>query len=178
VSLQRAYAALGSNLGDRDVHLAFALAALADIDGIESTLCSPVYESDPVGPGPQSRYLNAVLSLETSLSPGALLDAMLSIEDRAGRIRGPASARWGSRTLDLDLLLFADCRIDEPDLRLPHPGLSERAFVLAPLADLAPDLVHPVSGHSIKTLLGRVSCKGIRAWEPCARIATGGRREY
>jgi len=175
VSLQRAYAALGSNLGDRDVHLEFALVALADLEGIESPLCSPVYESDPVGPGEQSPYLNAVLSLETSLSPGALLDAMLSIEDRAGRSREPAGARWGPRTLDLDLLLFAARRIDEPDLRLPHPGLSERAFVLAPLADLAPDLVHPVSGESISTLLGRVSCEGIRPWERCARISAGDR---
>ena len=171
MSFQRAYAALGSNLGDRDVHLEFALLALADLDGVESTLCSPVYESDPIGPGEQPPYLNAVLSLETSLSPAALLDAMLAIEERAGRVRGRVRPRWGPRTLDLDLLLFGELQIDEPDLKLPHPGLPERAFVLAPLADLAPDLVHPVLGQSISTLLGRVSCAGIRPWPRCARIA-------
>lgn len=171
MSFQSAYAALGSNLGDRDVHLEFALLALADLDGVESTLCSPVYESDPIGPGEQLPYLNAVLSLETSLSPAALLDAMLAIEERAGRVRGPDHPRWGPRTLDLDLLLYGDFRIDEPALKLPHPELAERAFVLAPLADLAPDLVHPVLGQSISTLLGRVSREGIRPWQPCVRIA-------
>ena len=163
--------ALGSNLGDRDVHLEFALRALVDLDGVEPRVCSPVYETDPVGPGEQPPYLNAVLSLETSLVPAALLEAMLDIEERAGRSRRPDVARWRSRSRDLDLLLFGDRTIDEPDLKVPHPGLAERAFVLVPLADLAPDLVHPVLGETISSLLTRVSREGVRPWQRCLRIA-------
>ena len=163
--------ALGSNLGDRDVHLEFALRALVDLDGVEPRVCSPVYETDPVGPGEQPPYLNAVLSLETSLVPAALLEAMLDIEERAGRSRRPDGPRWSSRSLDLDLLLFGDRTIDEPDLKVPHPGLAERAFVLVPLADLAPDLVHPVLGETISSLLTRVSREGVRPWQRCLRIA-------
>jgi len=163
--------ALGSNLGDRDVHLEFALRALVDLDGVEPRVCSPVYETDPVGPGEQPPYLNAVLSLETSLVPAALLEAMLDIEERAGRSRRPDVPRWSSRSLDLDLLLFGDRTIDEPDLKVPHPGLAERAFVLVPLADLAPDLVHPVLGETISSLLARVSREGVRPWQRCLRIA-------
>ncbi len=163
--------ALGSNLGDRDVHLEFALRALVDLDGVEPRVCSPVYETDPVGPREQPPYLNAVLSLETSLVPAALLEAMLDIEERAGRSRRPDGSRWSSRSLDLDLLLFGDRTIDEPDLKVPHPGLAERAFVLVPLADLAPDLVHPVLGETISSLLTRVSREGVRPWQRCLRIA-------
>ena len=129
MSFQLAYVALGSNLGDRDVHLEFAVLALGDIDGVEPTVCSPVYETDPMGPGRQRPYLNAVLELSTSLSPAVLLEVMLDIEERAGRFRRLDVPRWSSRTLDLDLLLFGDRRIDEPDLKVPHPGLAERAFV-------------------------------------------------
>ena len=163
--------ALGSNLGDRDVHLEFALRALVDLDGVEPRVCSPVYETDPVGPREQPPYLNAVLSLEPSLVPAALLEAMLDIEERAGRSRRPDGSRWSSRSLDLDLLLFGDRTIDEPDLKVPHPGLAERAFVLVPLADLAPDLVHPVLGETISSLLTRVSREGVRPWQRCLRIA-------
>ena len=163
--------ALGSNLGDRDVHLEFAWRALVDLDGVEPRVCSPVYETDPVGPREQPPYLNAVLSLETSLVPAALLEAMLDIEERAGRSRRPDGPRWSSRSLDLDLLLFGDRTIDEPDLKVPHPGLAERAFVLVPLADLAPDLVHPVLGETISSLLTRVSREGVRPWQRCLRIA-------
>lgn len=163
--------ALGSNQGDRDAHLEFALRALVDLDGVQPSVCSPVYETDPVGPREQTPYLNAVLSLETSLAPAALLETMLDIEDRAGRSRRAGAPRWGPRSLDLDLLLFGDRRIDEPDLTVPHPRLIERAFVLVPLADLAPDLVHPVAGETISTLLERVSREGVRPWQPCLRIA-------
>ena len=171
MSYQVAYVALGSNLGDRDVHLEFAVLALADLDGVDPTVCSPVYETDPMGPGEQRPYLNAVLELTTSLSPTALLEAMLDIEERAGRSRQLAVPRWSSRTLDLDLLLFGDRQIDEPDLIVPHPRLAERAFVLVPLADLAPDLVHPALGETVSALLARVSREGVRPWERCLRIA-------
>jgi len=162
--------ALGSNLGDRDVHLEFALRALVDLDGVEPSVCSPVYETDPVGPGEQRPYLNAVVSLETSLAASALLEAMQGIEERAGRPRRLDVPRGSPRSLDLDLLLFGDQEIDEPDLKVPHPRLSERAFVLVPLADLAPNLVHPVLGETVSTLLTRVSREGIRPWLRCLRI--------
>jgi len=165
-----AYVALGSNLGDRDVHLAFALRALADIEGVEVVECSPVYETDPVGPGEQRRYLNAVVRLRSALTARALLDALMDVEARAGRHRHLETTRWGPRTLDLDLLFLGDCEIVEPDLVVPHPRLAERAFVLVPLADIAPDLVHPSSGDSIAELLARVRRDGIRPWERCLRI--------
>lgn len=171
MSFSTAYVALGSNLGDRDVHLEFAVLALADLDGVEPTECSPVYETDPVGPGEQRPYLNAVLALETFLSPQALLEAMLDIEERAGRSRRLDLPRWSSRTLDLDLLLFGERQINEPGLTVPHSGLATRAFVLAPLADLAPDLVHPVLGESVSSLLRRLPRGGVRPWERCLRIS-------
>jgi 7,8-dihydro-6-hydroxymethylpterin-pyrophosphokinase len=100
-----------------------------------------------------------------------LLEAMQGIEERAGRPRRLDVPRGSPRSLDLDLLLFGDRTIDEPDLKVPHPGLAERAFVLVPLADLAPDLVHPVLGETISSLLTRVSREGVRPWQRCLRIA-------
>lgn len=170
MSLQVAYVALGSNLGDRDAHLQFAVLALADLDGVEPTMCSPVYETDPMGPANQPAYLNAVVALETSRTPAALLEAMLDIEERAGRFRQLDTPRWSSRSLDLDLLLFGDRSLDEPNLKIPHPGLAERAFVLVPLADLAPGLVHPVRGETVSSLLRSVPRAGVRPWRRCLRI--------
>lgn len=166
-----AYVALGSNLGDRDVHLAFALLALEDTDGVTVVECSPVYETDPVGPPGQRPHLNAVVALETSLGARALLDTMLEIEDRAGRSRRHDAVRWGPRTLDLDLLFYGDEKIDAPDLAVPHPHLRERAFVLVPLADIAGDFVHPTLGESVASLLAGVSRDGVHPWERCLRIA-------
>ena len=147
--------ALGSNLGDRDVHLEFALRALVDLDGVEPRVCSPVYETDPVGPREQPPYLNAVLSLETSLVPAALLEAMLDIEERAGRSRRPAVPRWSSRSLDLDLLLYGDRVLDEPGLSVPHPRLPERLFVLLPLCEVAAGERDPRSGETFDALARR-----------------------
>ena len=165
-----AYVALGSNLGDRDVHLAFAVMALADVDGVEVMERSPVYETAPIGPGEQGPYLNAVLSLRTSLPACDLLDAMQGIEERSGRSRRDRASRWRPRTLDLDLLFVDDRQIDEPDLVVPHPRLADRAFVLVPLVDIAPGLVHPVLGKSASALLACLSRKGVRPWERCLRI--------
>lgn len=151
---RRAYVALGSNLGDRDAHLARALAALDATPGVERVARSAVYETDPVGPPPQGPYLNAVVALDTTLSARALLERLLAIEAACGRTRG--AGRDAPRTLDLDLLLCGDEIVDEPGLRVPHPRLHERAFVLEPLCDVAPDLVHPVLGRRVAELAARV----------------------
>jgi len=126
----RAYLGLGSNLGDRAAHLRRAVAALPDVVAV-----SPVYETDPVGgPADQPAFLNLVVALETDRSPRQLLDLAHALEQAAGRVR---TVKDGPRTLDVDVLLVGDLRVDEPDLVVPHPRMWERRFVLAPLADLA-----------------------------------------
>jgi 2-amino-4-hydroxy-6-hydroxymethyldihydropteridine diphosphokinase len=133
-----AYVALGSNLGDRAAHLQHAVDGLAATEGITVVAVSRVYETDPVGGPEQDNYLNAVVALETDLSPRALLSVGQALEAAAARVRGE---RWGPRTLDVDVLLVGDLRVSEPDLVIPHPRMYERRFVLVPLADVAPDLV-------------------------------------
>src|SRR5215468_5129146 len=150
----RAFVALGSNLGDRRALLDFALARLRASEGIDVLAESPVYETAPVGGPPQDAYLNAAVALRTTLAPRALLERLLAIEALAGRVR--TGVRDAPRRLDLDLLLYGELVLDEPGLVLPHPRLHERAFALVPLADLAPDLVHPVRGETIARLAARV----------------------
>lgn len=152
-----AYVALGSNLGDRRAHLDAALAALAALPGTRPDAVSVIYETAPVGPPGQQDYLNAVARLATTLAPLDLLDSLLAIEQSRGRIR---AERWGPRTLDLDLLLHGDAVLAEPRLTLPHPRLHERAFVLAPLADLAPDLV--IRDRTVAQHLAALDRAGIR----------------
>jgi 2-amino-4-hydroxy-6-hydroxymethyldihydropteridine diphosphokinase len=147
------FIALGSNLGDREAHLQAAVAALAVSPGIELVAASGVYETAPIGPPPQGPYLNAALSLRTSLSPGALLKRQLEIEASAGRERG---VRDGARTLDVDLLLFGARIVEEPGLSIPHPRMFERAFVLEPLCDLAPGFRHPTLDVTLEELALRV----------------------
>ena len=132
---RRAYLGLGSNEGDRLLHLQHAVDGLGATPGIAVTAVSPVYETDPVGGPPQGRYLNAVVGVETALSARELLGIAKQFEAKAGRTAGE---RWGPRPLDVDVLLVGDERVDEPDLVVPHPRLTERHFVLAPLADLDP----------------------------------------
>jgi 2-amino-4-hydroxy-6-hydroxymethyldihydropteridine diphosphokinase len=130
----RAFLGLGSNLGDREATLRTAIAALPDVVAV-----SPIYQTAPVGgPGGQGPFLNAVVELDTDLSPRELLGWCARLEEAAARVR---VERWGPRTLDVDVLLVGDITVDEPDLVVPHPRLWERPFVLIPLADLAPDLV-------------------------------------
>jgi 2-amino-4-hydroxy-6-hydroxymethyldihydropteridine diphosphokinase len=130
----RAFLGLGSNLGDRAAYLQGAVDALPDVVAV-----SRFYETDPVGgPEGQPPYLNAVVELDTEMSPGDLLDWCRRLEAAAGRVR---TERWGPRTLDVDVLLVGDLVIDEPDLQVPHPRMWERSFVLIPLAELAPELV-------------------------------------
>ena len=149
-----AYVGLGSNLGERERHLCAAAAALRATEGIRDVVVSPAYESRAQGPGPQGPYLNAVARFETRLSPRSLLVRLLAIEREEGRIRG--DERNAARTLDLDVLLFGSRRVDDADLVIPHPRLAERPFVLDPLCDLAPELVHPLLGESIDSLARRV----------------------
>ena len=146
----RAYVGVGTNLGDRWANLARAARALRAEPRVALLRASRVWDTAPVGP-PQPRYLNAVLEVESSGPARALLDALLRIERAAGRRRGVA--RWTARTLDLDLLLFDDDVIDEPGLVVPHPAMTSRRFVLAPLAELCPDRSVPGTGRTVAELL-------------------------
>ncbi|MGH0028427.1 MAG: 2-amino-4-hydroxy-6-hydroxymethyldihydropteridine diphosphokinase [Myxococcota bacterium] len=151
---ERAFVGLGSNLGFREGALAGAVAALRATRGVRDVVVSPVYETDPVGPGEQGPYLNAALRLDTTLAPEALLARLLEIERDAGRRR--TGVRNEARELDLDLLLFGDRRLDTPELRVPHPRMLERPFVLEPLAALSPGLVHPTARERVADLAARV----------------------
>lgn len=151
-----AFIALGSNLGDREAVIEAARTALDRHPEIETVRCSRLIETEPVGPPGQGPYLNGVTMVRTTLSPRALLDAMLAIERSLGRIREESTERWGPRTIDLDLVLYADLIIDEPGLTVPHPRLHERRFVLQPLVQIAPDVVHPVLQQSAAELLARL----------------------
>jgi 2-amino-4-hydroxy-6-hydroxymethyldihydropteridine diphosphokinase len=145
----RAYIGLGSNLGDREATLRGALARLNAAHGISVLEVSSFRETEPVGFTDQPRFVNAVAAVETELEPRQLLEALLAIERAMGRTRdGP---RFGPRTIDLDLLLYGDAVVDEPGLRVPHPRMHERTFVLEPLSELDPGLVVPGRG-SLKTL--------------------------
>ncbi|MDQ1448771.1 MAG: 2-amino-4-hydroxy-6-hydroxymethyldihydropteridine diphosphokinase [Actinomycetota bacterium] len=134
----RAYIALGSNLGDRLGYLQLGVDALARLPRVVVLAVSRVYETAAVGGPPQDAYLNAVVAIETSLDPQELLHGGQQIEELAARER---VERWGPRTLDVDILLIDDVSIETQDLTVPHPRMWERGFVLAPLRDVAPDLV-------------------------------------
>ena len=135
---RRAYLALGSNLGDRLAYLQLAVDALALASGVRVLALSRVYETVPVGGPPQDAFLNSVVAIETDLDPYALLHLGQEIEQRAARERGEP---WGPRTLDVDVLLVDGTRLETDELTIPHPRMWERGFVLAPLRDVAPDLV-------------------------------------
>ena len=140
---------LGSNLGDRAKNLQTALSELAQMPTISITRVSSLYETAPVGVTAQPEFINAVAALETSLTPAALLAAFLHLENKMGRVR---TFRWGPRVIDLDLLLYGQEQIALPELIVPHPRLHERAFVLMPLAEIAPDLVLPGAAQTIREL--------------------------
>jgi 2-amino-4-hydroxy-6-hydroxymethyldihydropteridine diphosphokinase len=148
-----AYVGLGSNLGDRLGNLGAAIALLSREPGFALRRVSDAYESEPIGP-PQPRYLNAVAQIGTLLSPRATLQRLQAIEDRMGRIR---REHWGSREIDLDLLLYGDRVVEETGLRVPHPLLEGRAFALVPLAEIAPDAVHPTAAATVLELRDRLA---------------------
>jgi 2-amino-4-hydroxy-6-hydroxymethyldihydropteridine diphosphokinase len=147
-----AFVGIGSNLGDREAHVRRALELLAAEQGIDVVGVSELRETEPVGPVEQGPFVNGAVRLATELSPRQLLERLLAIEQRLGRVR---KERFGPRTIDLDLLVYGHEVIDEPGLIVPHPRLHERRFALEPLADLAPDLVVPGRGP-ISALLAKL----------------------
>jgi len=148
-----AYVALGSNLGDREGTLLSAVDALGAEDGIGILAVSRLIDTEPVGYHEQPRFLNGVVALETDVPPRELLERLLALERRFGREREGVPSQ-GPRTLDLDLLLYGEAEIEEPGLRIPHPRLHERAFVLEPLAEVAPGLEVPGRGRVEALLAG------------------------
>jgi len=149
----RAFVGLGSNLGDREAQIRLALDALRQVAETRVVRVSSIYDTEPVGEPNQPNFLNAVALIDTQLSARQLLWNLQLIERRLGRVR---TQRWGPRTIDLDLLLFGDLVLDEPDLKIPHLELTRRAFVLVPLVELDPLLVHPESGETLLQILSRL----------------------
>ncbi len=165
------FVGLGANLGDRMGTFAHALELLAHADGFSLRAVSLAWESEPMGP-PQPRYLNAVARLGSMLSPRATLKLLHELEEKLGRVR---REKWGAREIDLDLLLYGELAVRGP-VALPHPGLAERAFVLGPLRELAPQLVHPTLKKSIDALwleLSDAARAGARPLGPIRRRLDG-----
>ena len=158
VDAVRVHVGIGSNLGEREARVEAACRAMAPL-AVDAVRCSPLYESEPMGPSDQPDYVNAVCTFLSTHAPHELLAELQRIEREAGRVR-PA-ARWSARTLDLDLLLYGERVLDTPDLVIPHPGIAERAFVLRPLADLEPALVVPGRGR-VDELLAALGESGTR----------------
>jgi 2-amino-4-hydroxy-6-hydroxymethyldihydropteridine diphosphokinase len=145
----RAFIGFGSNLGDRASHLQSAATAVAKIDGVTVFWFSPVYETEPYGKTDQPKFLNAVSEIETALAPPALLKRLLQIEESSGRRR---TGRWEPREIDLDILLYDGLVYEDETLSVPHKELPLRKFVLVPFREIAPDVVHPVSGMTVEEM--------------------------
>ena len=155
--MRKVFLSLGSNLGNRTENLSQAELKIAEYIGPVNTLSS-VYETEPWGFVSDSDFLNLVLCAETDLSPSGLLGRILMIESRMGRIRG--ETQYKSRNIDIDILLYDNDIVDEPVLKIPHPRMHERRFVMVPIVEIAPDMVHPVLKKSMKELLESCSDNG------------------
>jgi dihydropteroate synthase/2-amino-4-hydroxy-6-hydroxymethyldihydropteridine diphosphokinase len=175
----RVFLALGSNLGRRHSNLQQAVAALGAFMKVETV--SPVYETAPWGKTDQPDFLNVCLKAMTELDPGALLDGCKLTERKLGRVDGE---RWGPRLIDIDIIFYNDEILETGRLMIPHPSLAERAFVLAPLADIAPDFVHPLHNKSVSQLLGDLNdstvqrLEGRRSWLRIPQLFEWGRQTY
>lgn len=161
-----AYLGLGSNLGDRKQNLAWSLDLISKQSVVEKL--SSIYQTEPVGYKQQPLFLNAVCRISTGLSPDKLLRLAKEIEAELGRAPSFSNA---PRTIDIDILFYDDEVFSSKELTIPHPRLTERAFVLVPLAEIAPDLVHPVSGKRVKELLDDLGdAAGVRKWAEAGEI--------
>ncbi len=145
-----AYIGIGSNLGDKLKNCRQAVEAIASDPRNRLVQCSPFYRTEPVGKRDQEWFINGVAAVETGMAPGELLDFLLSVENRMGRVR---KEKWGPRIIDLDILFYGDMIVDEKGLQIPHPRLRERRFVLVPLNDIATGLIHPVFRRTVSQLL-------------------------
>jgi 2-amino-4-hydroxy-6-hydroxymethyldihydropteridine diphosphokinase len=159
--LTEAALSLGANLGDRAAAIREALARLEDGDAVRVTAASSFYETAPWGDLDQPPFLNVCALVETRLSARALLERCLAVEAALGRDR-EKSRRWGPRLIDLDVLYWGDARVEEPGLSLPHPRMFERAFVMIPLAEIAPDRV--VAGRNVAEAAAALGAEGIERW--------------
>ncbi len=162
----KTFVGLGSNLGEREAMIRMALDDLARLPATVLLKASSLYDTEAVGETDQPNYLNAVAQLDTELTARQLLWNLLLIEKRLGRVR---TRRWGPRVIDLDLLLYGSLIVEEPDLQVPHPELTRRSFVLVPLVELDPLLVHPVTGETLLNHLSRLKTRppvkrGTRLW--------------
>ena len=160
--MARVFLGFGSNEGDRFANLSLAAARLAAVPGITLTQMAPIIETEPVGGPPQEPFLNTAVEIETAIEPRDLLRALKSLEQQLGRV--PGGPRWGPRPIDLDILLYDDRIVVEPELVIPHPRLHERRFMLEPLSQLAPDRRHPVLKRSVADLLSALAA---HASPPC-----------
>jgi 2-amino-4-hydroxy-6-hydroxymethyldihydropteridine diphosphokinase len=172
----RVYLSLGSNLGRSVANLLAARDALAETDGVRVLLESECYETDPVGVEDQPAFVNAALEVETNLGPSELLDRIKDIEGRLGRV---PTGRWGPRAIDIDIVLWGDMVMDSEPLTLPHKEFRNRAFVLMPLAEIAPEAIDPVTGSSVAELAAQTDPAGVRRLGrmsefTCTRDESGG----
>ncbi len=172
--MYRVWIAVGSNVGDRGGYLAFGVREVCKLPGTRLVTQSPVYETAPVGPvADQQSFLNAVFEVETGLKAGEMLDALQGIERAAGRLPEGVRVHWGPRQLDLDILIFGHEKVDVERLNLPHPRMQDRWFVMRPLADAAPNMLHPVLGVSMKELAAKLEAQCVAKGDalPGRRVA-------
>jgi len=162
----KAFIGLGSNLGDREANIRQALQFLEQLPETTIVRGSSLYDTEPVGVSDQPNFLNGVVQIETHLAPRQLLWNLMLIERRLGRVR---TQPWGPRVIDLDLLLYGDEVVDEDDLQVPHPLMTQRSFVMVPLVEIEPLLVHPVTNQTMLSILQRLGADplvkhGSRLW--------------
>jgi 2-amino-4-hydroxy-6-hydroxymethyldihydropteridine diphosphokinase len=162
----KAFIGLGSNLGDREANIRQALQFLEQLPETTIVRGSSLYDTEPVGVPDQPNFLNGVVQIETHLAPRQLLWNLMLIERRLGRVR---TQQWGPRVIDLDLLLYGEEVVDEDDLQVPHPHMTQRSFVMVPMVEIDPLLVHPVTNQTMLSILQRLGADplvkhGSRLW--------------